>query len=155
MYSWKLCLIIRHYNTLHVAVLLSSVGVLQTQPVPANPSAFFLAAQGRSDGLDSFWGQQSRREIREQKQTELRKRRGDERTTMKEEERKLSGIKVTLCRTQSSPAKFRRKETRPPCNVCARQSGTVSIHCRTRICSHSEEIVFKKPDTRSKHLNLV
>ncbi len=76
MYSCKLCLIIRHYNTLHVAVLLSSVGVLQTQPVPANPSAFFLAAQGRSDGLDSFWGQQSRREIREQKQTELRKRRG-------------------------------------------------------------------------------
>lgn len=87
-----------------VGVLLSSLGVLQTQPVPANPSAFFLAAQGRNDGLDSFRGQQSRREIREQKQTELRKRRGDERTTMKKKnkERKLSGIRVTLNRTESS-----------------------------------------------------
>lgn len=29
------------------------------------------------------------------------------------------------------------------------------IHCQTRICSHSEVIVFERPDTRSKHLNLL
>lgn len=97
----KLHLIIRHYQTLLVGVLLSSVGVLQTQPVPANPSAFFLAAQGQNDGLDSFRGQQSRREIREQKQTELRKRRGGREDDDEEEE----GEKVV--RDQGDPEPHR------------------------------------------------
>ncbi|KAK2870929.1 hypothetical protein Q8A67_023456 [Cirrhinus molitorella] len=58
--------------------------------------AIDFVSQGRNDGLDSFRGQQSRREIREQKQTELRKRRGG-----REDEDEEEGEKVV--RDQGDP----------------------------------------------------
>lgn len=106
--------IIRRYRLLPYFPVLEFCERLK---VAGNPSAFFLAAQGQNDGSDSFGGQPSRGEISEQ--TALRKR-----TT--KTERKLSEIRVTLSRAETSPAKIPSRETRPPCNLCSLRSCAAS-----------------------------